>query len=209
MNTLFKNINKTNIEKLKRNLKATIIKYQKNVNILSNINKEDFIAIIDTGSVQLSYTDYNGNKIILEEMTQGNIFGSFTFAVKKEETTCITKEETQITYIEYNQITNENTIKNNSYITFTKNLIQILNEQINYKNNQIELLTQKTTRDKLLEYFKIQSQKKRNKTFIIPMTFTKLANYLSVDRSAMTREIGYLKEDGLIKTNGKKITLLY
>ena len=41
------------------------------------------------------------------------------------------------------------------------------------------------------------------------MSFTELANYLSVDRSAMTREISYLRDDGFIKTNGRRITLLY
>ena len=41
------------------------------------------------------------------------------------------------------------------------------------------------------------------------MTFTELASYLAVDRSAMTREISYLKQEGFIKTNGRRITLLY
>ncbi len=43
----------------------------------------------------------------------------------------------------------------------------------------------------------------------MPMTFTELANYLSVDRSAMSREIKYLKEDGFLEVNGKKITIDY
>ena len=85
----------------------------------------------------------------------------------------------------------------------------MLSQQVGNKNTRIELLTKRTTRDKLLEYFRIQSQQKGNKIFTIPMTFTELANYLSVDRSAMSREISYLKEEGFIKTNGKKITLLY
>ena len=86
---------------------------------------------------------------------------------------------------------------------------KILGNQITTKNSRIELLTKRTTRDKILEYFKMQSQKKGSKVFTIPLTFTELANYLSVDRSAMTREIKNLKDDGFIKTNGRKITLLY
>ena len=43
----------------------------------------------------------------------------------------------------------------------------------------------------------------------MPITYTELAAYLSVDRSSMMREISYLKEDGFIRTSGKKITLLY
>jgi len=209
MTNLFENINDKNIEKLKRILKANTINYKKNVNVLSNVNRDDFIAIIDTGSVQLVFNDYDGNKTILEEIGSGEIFGSLTVPVHSEEITCITREDTQITYIEYNEITNDEIIKTDFYIIFIKNLIKLLSQQVSTKNNRIELLTKRTTRDKLLEYFRIQSQEKGNKTFTIPMTFTELANYLSVDRSAMSREISYLKEEGFIKTNGKRITLLY
>ncbi len=209
MTNLFENINDKNIEKLKRILKANTVNYKKNVNVLSNVNRDDFIAIIDTGSVQLVFNDYDGNKTILEEIGSGEIFGSITVPVYSEEITCITREDTQITYIEYNEITNDEIIKTDFYIIFIKNLIKLLSQQVSTKNNRIELLTKRTTRDKLLEYFRIQSQEKGNKTFTIPMTFTELANYLSVDRSAMSREISYLKEEGFIKTNGKRITLLY
>lgn len=209
MQNLFENINPKNIEKLKRILKANTIKYRKNVNVLSNVNRNDFIGIIDTGSVQLIYNDYDGNKSIIEEIVEGEIFGSINYALQAEEITCVTKEETQITFIEYEQITNDEIIKNDFYIIFIKNLIKILGNQVTNKNNRIELLTKRTTRDKLLEYFKIESQKKGSKRFTIPLTFTELANYLSVDRSAMTREIKNLKEDGFIKQDGRKITLTY
>ena len=209
MQNLFENIHPKNIEKLKRILQANTVKYRKNVNVLSNVNREDFIAIIDSGSVQLIYNDYDGNKTIIEEITEGEIFGTINYILNSEEITCITKEETQITFIEYEQITNDEIIKNDFYIIFIKNLIKILGNQITTKNSRIELLTKRTTRDKILEYFKMQSQKKGSKVFTIPLTVTELANYLSVDRSAMTREIKNLKDDGFIKTNGRKITLLY
>ena len=209
MTNLFENINDKNIEKLKRILKANTIKYPKNVNVLSNVKRDDFIALVDTGTVQLERSDYDGNTTIIETIGQGEMFGSLTSSIKNEEVSCITKEETQITYIEYNQITNDEIIKTDSYILFIKNLIKLLSEQVSMKNSRIELLTQKTTRDKLLEYFKLQVGSIGNKSFTIPITFTELANYLSVDRSAMTREINYLKEEGFIKTNGRKITLLY
>ena len=206
---LFDNINDKNILKLKRILKANTVKYSKNVNILSNVNQEEFIAIIDKGAVQIEYNDYNGNKTIIEDISEGEMLGSITSAIYNEEVSCVTKEETIITYIEYDEITNDEIIKTDFYIIFIKNLIKLLGEQISSKNNRIELLTKKTTRDKLLEYFKKVAQKKGSKTFTIPITFTELASYLSVDRSAMTREISYLREDGFIKTNGKRITIYY
>lgn len=209
MTNLFENINEQNIKKIKRFLRATTIKYPKGVNILSNVNQDDFIAIVDLGSIQFISTDYDGNKSIIEDIPQGGMFGSLTFPINNEEVSCITKEITQITYIEYNSITNDEIIKTDSYIIFIKNLIKILSDQVSEKNNRIELLTKKTTRDKLLDYFQMQAQARGTKTFTIPMSYTELANYLSVDRSAMTREISYLKDDGIIRTNGRRITLLY
>ena len=209
MTNLFENISDKNILKLKRILSANTVKYKKNVNILSNVNREDFIALIDTGSVQLIFNDYDGNKTIIEELTSGEIFGTLTSTIASEEITCITKEDTQITYIEYDEITNDEIIRSDFYIIFIKNLIRILTEQLTTRNNRIELLTKRTTRDKILAYFNFEAQKKGTKRFTLPMSFTELANYLSVDRSAMSREIKYLKEEGFIETNGKRIKLNY
>ena len=50
---------------------------------------------------------------------------------------------------------------------------------------------------------------KSKRVFILPFTYTELADYLSVDRSAMQRELKNLKDEGFISTNGKRITLNY
>lgn len=75
-------------------------------------------------------------------------------------------------------------------------------------NTRIEILSKKNIRDKLLTYFKLISSKNFSKTFTLPFSLTDLADYLSVDRSAMMREISHLKEEGFIEKKGKKITLL-
>ena len=209
MTNLFANLSDKEIRNLKQVLKANTVTYRKNVNILSNVTRDDYIAIIESGSLQLIFTDYNGNKTIIEDLEAGEIFGSLTYPLSNDEITCVTKEETQITYIEYNQITNDEIIKNAFYIIFVKNLVKLLSDQLNRSNQRIELLTMRTTRDKILGYFNHQAVLKGGKTFIMNITFTELASYLSVDRSSMMREISYLKEEGFIKTSGRKITLLY
>ena len=210
MTNLFDNISNKNIEKLKKILKTSTIKYHKNVNVISNLfNKEDFIALIDKGCVQIIFDDYDGNKIILEELKTGEMFGSLTSTLRQDEISCIAKEETTITFIEYNQITNDEIFKYDFYIIFIKNLIRILTEQLNTRNTRIELLTKRSTRDKLLAYFKGIAQKKGINKYTMDISMTELASFLSVDRSAMTREIKYLKEEGFIEQNGKKITVKY
>ena len=74
---------------------------------------------------------------------------------------------------------------------------------------RIELLTQRSTRDKLLRYFSLLSTRNLSKSFELPFSLTDLADYLSVDRSAMMRELKLLKEDGFIEKVGNRIILLY
>ena len=69
-------------------------------------------------------------------------------------------------------------------------------------------MSKKTIREKLISYFKILSEKNFSKTLTLPLSLTDLSDYLSVDRSAMMRELKLLREEGFIKKNGNKITLM-
>ena len=120
-----------------------------------------------------------------------------------------TKEETTITFIDYEQVLNLEANSSEYFFNFIRNILELLGQQLNIKNERIKILTKRTTRDKLLEYFNIYSKKVGYKSFTLPFSYTDLANYISCDRSAMTREIKYLKEEGFIETDGKKIRLLY
>ena len=93
--------------------------------------------------------------------------------------------------------------------TLSEYLPELILNKITDLNTRVELLTKRTIRDKLLGYFNLLSTKNLNKTFKIPFSLTDLADYLSVDRSAMMREIKLLKDENFIDKNGKEITLLY
>ena len=72
----------------------------------------------------------------------------------------------------------------------------------------LEVLSQRSTRERLLSYFGILSAQKGSNTFELPFTISNLADYLSVDRSAMSRELGKMKDEGLIQMDKRKVTLL-
>ena len=79
-----------------------------------------------------------------------------------------------------------------------------------HQNIRIEVLSKRSIRDKLLTYFSILSNKNFSKSITIPFSLTTLADYLSVDRSAMMREIKSLIDEGfIIKESKNKIKLLY
>jgi len=72
---------------------------------------------------------------------------------------------------------------------------------------KIELLSKKNTRDKILGYFELLSQKQQSKEIKLPVTIAEMANYLCVNRSAMTREIKKLKDENIIDINRKTVKL--
>ena len=93
--------------------------------------------------------------------------------------------------------------------TLSEHLPELILNKITELNTRIELLTQRSTRDKLLMYFSLISTRKLSKTFELPLSLTDLADYLNVDRSAMMRELKLLKEDGMVDKIGNRIILLY
>ncbi len=88
-------------------------------------------------------------------------------------------------------------------------MLEVLSQKMQDYNERIEVLTKKTIRDKLLTYFNLLNKKQLTKVITLPFSLTDLADYLSIDRSAMMRELKNLKEEGLVEQKGKRIQLKY
>ena len=209
MANLFSNISEKNVDKLLYILEANTYNFKKDTTILSTIKRENIIGIVMSGYIQIIKDDYNGNRTIIEEFFENDIFGSMFSNISNNDYSIVTKEDSKIIIIDYDRII-ECTQNNISfYNKFIQNLLQIVFQKINEKNNRIEILTEKTIRNKLLKYFQIISKNNRSKNIYLPFTFTELAEYIAVDRSAMSRELKNLKDEGFIEIKSKKITLLY
>lgn len=203
---LFQNINPKNKEKILKSLEANTYTYKKDNTILSTLKNENIIGIVVSGYIQITKTDYNGNITIIEKLEENSIFGSMFSNITNSEYQIITKENTKIIIIDYDRIT-ENTNISPAYTQFIQNLLQIIFTKVKEKNDRIEILTEKTIRNKLLKYFQITSKKNGSKNIYLPFSFTELAEYIGVDRCAMTRELKNLKEDNIIQINNKIIKL--
>lgn len=209
MVNLFDKISEKNKGKLLKLLEANTLSFKKNITILSNVKNENIIGIVISGYIQLIQNDDNGNRIIIEDFEENDIFGSMFSSIASDEYDMVTKEETKVIVIEYNRIF-DIAVNNYSFCNqFIQNLLYILSDKFNEKNKRIEILTKKTIRNRLLEYFKIMVKKNGSKNIYLPFNFTELADYLAVDRCAMSRELKNLKDEGFIEIKSKKITLLY
>ena len=208
MRKLFNKIESKDQKKLLKLLETSILKFKKDVTIFSNI-QGNIIGIILEGSAQIIRTDYNGNRTIIEELKEESVFGTAISSLYSDECQIITKEDTKVLLIDYDLIITKENNNYSYYNQFVKNLLEITTNIIEEKNDRIEILTKKTIRDKLLEYFRIYSKKRGTKIIYLPFTLTDFADYVYVDRSAMQRDLKYLKEEIFIETKGRKINLLY
>lgn len=183
--------------------------YQKNENMISTFKSENIIGIILRGSAKLVNSYYNGNEIILEILRKDSVFGTNISVINDRDSQLIANEETEIAVINYELLFNNQYINYSYFNRFINNLFKIISLKYKKTNEKLRVLSQKSIRDKLLEYFEIQYQKSHSRVIELPFTLKDLADYLVVNRTSMFRELKYLKEDRFIKTNGKKITLLY
>lgn len=209
MINLFNNIGQGNKVKLLKLLEANIFTYQENVYINNLVKDNNFIAIILTGDIDIIKINYDGQETIIDTLTKDEVFGNILTNINSENYEILTKSRTKLIIIDYDTIINYEETKYQYYNEFIKNLLLLYNEKIIANNERISILSEKTIRNRLLEYFRITSLKNNSKNIYVPSTYIKLADYLGVDRSAMARELKYLKEEGFIKIQNKKITLLY
>ena len=75
-------------------------------------------------------------------------------------------------------------------------------------SKRINVLSQRTLRQKLILYLETIASKEQSRAFEIPMTLSSLADYLSADRTAMMRELQKMRADGLIESSGRQFRLL-
>lgn len=178
--------------------------------ITSYIEKRNQFCILVSGNADLVRYDLNGNRTIIEHFSKNNIFGEVFYTVTTNNELLVeAREKCTVIIYSYNNIHTKCRHNCKFHQTLSENLPELILQKVTDLNMRIELLTKRSTRDKLLSYFSLISTRKLSKSFVLPFTLTDLADYLSVDRSAMMREMKLLKEDGLIQKNGNTITLLY
>lgn len=184
--------------------------FRKNQVITTFIQKRNQICILLSGEADLVRYDLNGGKSIIEHYVEHDIFGEALYTVSiNNELSIEAKKNCEVFFFSYDNIFQK--CKNNCkfHHRLADNFLKIIGKKVANLNTRIEVLTKRTTREKLLEYFSILSTKSMSRTILLPFSLTDLADYLSVDRSAMMREIKNLKDEGFIVKNKNKITLLY
>ena len=184
--------------------------FSKNEVITSYIEKRNQLCILTSGNADLVRYDLNGNRTIVEHFSQYDVFGEVFYSVTTNNELLVeAREKCEVLFYIYDDIKRKCRTNCKFHQMLSEDLPELILSKVTDLNMRIELLTKRSIRDKLLGYFNLVSSKNLTKSFSLPFSLTDLADYLSVDRSAMMREMKLLKEDGFIDKTGNKITLLY
>ena len=186
-------------------------KFFKKGDVITNyMEKRKQICILISGDADLIRYDLNGNKNIIESYTTGNIFGEAFYPVNTNNELFVqATDNCEVMLFLYDDIRVKCKMNCRYHATLVSTLLDaVLNNAVR-QNTRIEILSKRTIREKLLSYFSLLSTKSFSKNIVIPFSLTNLADYLSVDRSAMMREMKSLVNEGFISKNGNKIKILY
>ena len=206
VNSIFEGIEEEDIKKMLKCFDAKTRTFKKDRTIVTNIINIKMIGIILEGTANVERYDYNGNRSIIEKLEKNSVFGE-VFSRLGSDISVIATSDCEVLFIEYEHLIKRCKKGCIYHSILTNNVLQLLSKKIVDLNERLEILSKRTIRDKLLSYFELLANNNPKRSFNLPFTYTDLADYLSIDRSAMMREIKNLKEEGFIETNGKKITL--
>lgn len=168
------------------------------------------VGVVVRGAAELVRFDSAGTRTILERMETGGIFGellAFT-AELGDSLEVIAAGECEVLFMDYAHIMKrcEKACRHHSLLV--ENLFRLMAEQARRLSRRVEVLSQRSIRDKLLCYFRILGLEGGAETFTLPFSLSTLADYISTDRSAMMRELKKMRQDGVVAIDGRRVSLL-
>ncbi len=155
--------------------------------------------------------DEKGNKDIVDFFRPGSVFGEAFYNVfLNSELSVIATKKCKCLLIMYDDVIRKCDPRCKTHETLNNALLNLLFKNTTHLNSRIEVITKRTIREKLHIYFETLSIESFSNRVTIPFSLTDLADFLSVNRSAMMRELKALQEDRIIQKVGKNTyKLLY
>ena len=207
---LFNDIEDENLIAMLGCLGAKVITVRKNEAIFQEGTNAKFLGIILSGAVQMVQDDFYGNRTIVTQIEENRIFGeSFACAgVTSLPVSFIASKDCEIMLIDCGRITNTccNACAFHKQVIF--NLLQLVAKKNLDFHQKIEITSKRTTREKLMAYLLSVAKQTGSNSFSIPYDRQGLADYLGVERSAMSAEISKLRGDGIIECQKNQFTIL-
>ena len=208
--SLFENVGRENYQKMLLCFGARIISVKKGAAVFHEGQAATKVGIVLTGAVQTVQDDYFGNRSILSMAGPGQLFAE-GFACAGVETipvSVVASADSEVMLIDCSHIM---TICHHVcafHNQMIRNLLHSVAKSNLLLNQKIEILSKRTTREKVMTYLLSEAKIQGSEEFTIPYDRQELADYLGVERSAMSTVIGQLRDDGIILVNRRHFQLI-
>jgi len=172
-----------------------------------NINH---VGVVLSGAVDMLKEDVWGNRTMLVRSYPQDIFGE-TFACGEDSLSVVTfaaAEDTKVMFLSFCRVMHTCTHACVFHQTLIENMVRLIARKNRELMRKIEVVSKKTLREKILSYLSIQAQSQGSSRFEIPLGRVEWAEYLCADRSALTRELAKMKEEGIIDYQRNSFKLL-
>ena len=185
---IFKGIREEDLPAMLTCLGSFQKKYQKDEVIFLESNEVRNVGIILSGTVHMVKVDSEGYQTLLVVMKKNELFGeSFSCGSHLDaQVSFLAAAPCEILFLPFHKVIH------------SCKMIQLIGDKNVQLMHKIEVISQKTLREKILAYLRQQAMEQSSKQFTIPLGRLELAEYLCADRSAVTRELSYMQRDGLI-----------
>lgn len=207
---LFFKISKEEFASMRVCLSAREMTFHSGDTIASFGSGKKHVGILASGLASTVRYELNGSRTILERLGPQDIFGEvFSFQnTQYESMSVICDKDCSVLFFDYDHILSPCSKVCPCHQQLIQNMLQIISEKAILLGERVEVLSKRSIREKLVCYFFHLAEKAGSNQLTIPFTMVDLADYLSVDRSAMTRELKKMKDSGLIAMEHRHVTLL-
>ena len=151
------------------------------------------VGIVERGEASLIRIDEDGVSTVLEELGPGSVL--------------VCRTDCDVIFIDYFHILKRCERACSHHSILVQNMLRLIADKAQRLSERVDVLSRRSIREKLLCYFRQLSEKAGGPTFTLPFSLSVLADYIATDRSAMMRELKRLKEEGVLRSEGRRITL--
>ena len=184
--------------------------YEKGAIIAFEEETINHVGVVLSGKVDMVKEDLWGNRTMLVRMGKDEVFGE-TFACGEDAMSMVTfaaAERTQVLFLSFSRVMHTCSHACAFHQTLIENMVRIIARKNRELMRKVEVVSKRSLREKILAYLSIQAQQQGKKTFEIPLGRLEWAQYLCVDRSALTRELAKMQEEGILDYHRNTFKLL-
>lgn len=167
------------------------------------------VALILSGNLHLTHADAAGNSNLMDVLGPGDTLGELNAVGDyRLHSTITAASAAELLFFRVDRLLRANRLTDPGQIRFVQNLTLAVAQKAQRLTKKLEDSIRRTTRERLQDYLSAQYHKAGSRTFVIPLNRQDLADFLFVDRSAMSNELCKMRDEGLLKFEKSRFELL-